>query len=356
MTAFSYKRMINELSRRRLIGIKETGSGEPAYRIHRLLQQKVLEDMEDYAFADAFRKAFRLIRKKFPAADSQQVPNPKSWDACQEYIPHISTLCRIRNKNAQLISELVRKPKPAELAELFYDAGFYVWARQTTAYDGLMFLETAENILDEIHMDPNAKIRADILCLTGLLLLNMGCVERVMGLRRLKDALEIREIIYAECPDHNNEVLLSNAANDYSLCLLNEHRFEDAGKRIRECRERYLVWGSDSENPFENSKYYGNYSIVLMWKGEMKKAIEFQEMALRLTEQFSNRKGMYYRRLFMLACLHLQAGDIQGALDKHMETLTARLELHGKHHESTILSTYAVGAMYHHLGDLVTAT
>lgn len=347
--------MIGELSRRRLIAVKDRGD-EPAYQIHRLLQQKILEDMEDYAFADAFRKAFRLIRKKFPAADPRQVPDPGTWDTCQEYIPHISTFCRIRNKNAKLISELVTSPRPTELAELFYDAGFYVWARQTTGYDGLMFLDTAEKILDEIQMDQNSKIRADILCLTGLLLLNMGCVERGKGFHRLEHALQIRKTIYTECPNHDNEVLLSNAANDFSLCLLNEHRFEDSGQYIRECRDRYLSWGPESENPFENSKYYGNYSTILMWKGEMEKAVEFQRTALGLTEKFSGRKGMYYRRLFMLACLRLQADDIQGALDTHMEALTARLELHGKHHEATILSTYAVGAMYHHLGDLGTAT
>lgn len=351
--SFSYKRMISELSGRRLLVLKQTNRGEPAYNIHRLLQQKILLDMEDYAFADAFRKSFRLIRRRFPAADPQQVPDPRTWDSCQEYIPHVFTFCRIYNQHAPIKSLL--DPKPLELAELFYDAGFYVWARQTTSYDGLSFLETAERILDEIEMDQSAKIRADILCVTGLLLLNMGCCERQRGLRLLKKAWEIRKRIYDECPNGNNDVLRQNAANDYSLCLLNEHQFEEAGKLFQECRDRYLVWGPEEQNPFENSKYYGNYSIVLMWRGELDKALEFQEHALHLTEQFADRKGAYYRKAFMLACIHLQLGDIQGALDTHLEVLAARLKLYGKHHESTILSTYAVGATYHHLGDLSTA-
>lgn len=346
--------MINELSGRRLVNTKETSSGEPAYTIHRLLQQKILLDMEDYGFADAFRKAFRLIRKRFPIADPQQVPTRENWADCQEYMPHIFTFCRIFNQNSNLISTI--GPNPVELAELFYDAGFYIWARQTTAYDGLAFLETAQKILEEIQMDPNAKIRADILCLTGLLLISSGCVERVNGLDRLRKAWQIRRNIYEKYPEHDNDVLLQNAANDYSLSLLNEHLFDEAGKMISECHDRYLVWGPESENPFENSKYYGNYSTIHMWNGDMVKAIEFQEKCLMLIEQFSGRMALYYRRAFMLACILLQSGNVQSALDKHLEVLTARLELHGKHHEHTILSMYAVGAMYHHLGDLNTAT
>ena len=72
--------------------------------------------------------------------------------------------------------------------------------------------------------------------------------------------------------------------------------------------------------------------------------------------RFSGKKALYYRRAFTLANIRLQSGDLQGALDKHLEVLTARLELHGKYQEHTIMSTYAVGAMYHHLGDLDTAT
>ncbi|KAI1845649.1 hypothetical protein JX266_008260 [Neoarthrinium moseri] len=350
----SYKRMITELTGRRLLSEKQTDNDDTAYTIHRLLQQKVLLDMEDYGFADAFRKAFRLIRKRFPMAEPQQVPNPSSWAVCQEYLPHVSTFCRIYQQNAASAS--LGDPTPKELAGLFYDAGFYIWSRAMTEYDGLWFFETAEAILNNIDMDPSTKIGADILCVTGLLLLNMGVVERTKGLHRLKHAWQIREQIYEQNRDHDNDVLLQNAANDYALCLLNEHQFEEAGEIFRGCREQYLVWGPENENPFENSKYYGNYSLILMWAGEMETSIKFQDHAMKLTERFLGKKAMYYRRMFMLACILLQSGDLQGALDMHLETLKARLELHGKHNEYTISSMYAVGAMYHHMGDSYTAT
>jgi tetratricopeptide (TPR) repeat protein len=313
-------------------------------------------DMEDLGFVDAYRKAFRLIRKKFPAADSQQVPDPENWAICSEYMPHVFALHRVHRQNAPSASMM--DMDPVEIVKLFYDAGFYIWSRQTNSYDGLSFLQSATDILNELGDDRNAKIRADILCVYGLLLLNMGCVERAEGPNLLKQALEIRRRIYEEdTTSRDNDVLFQNAANDYSLCLLNEHKFEEAGIIIKNCRDRYLVWGTEDTNPWENSKYYGNYSVVLMWMGELDQAISYQMKSLQLTEQFAaGRSAQYYRRAFMLGCYLLQKGDYQGALEKHLEVLTARLEMQGKHHEHTMLSMYAVGAMYHHLNKPKLAT
>ena len=347
--------MIAELNGRRLLIVGNPGSSEePVYRIHRLLQKKILLDMDDYAFADAFRKAFRLIRKRFPVSNHQQVPDPQDWNICKEYIPHVQTLCRIYKQGAS-VSSLVDL-NGEELARLFYDAGFYVWARGNTGHNAFLFLDTADKILDDIGFDKKAKLRADILGVTGALLLFSGCYERVNASDRLQRAFQIRKDIYVKHPEHDNDVLLQNSANDYALALLDSHRFDEAEKLFRNCRDHYLAWGPESENPFENSKYYGNFSTVLLWQGDVDKAIKYLKKSLTLTERFFHDKNsLYYRRVFMLGCFLLVKDDLRGALDKHLEVLTKRLELHGKHHEHTILSTYAVGAMYHHIGDLDTA-
>ncbi|KAK3357865.1 nb-arc and tpr domain-containing protein [Lasiosphaeria hispida] len=348
-----YKRMIEQLDRQKLIDIK-MDDGEPAYGIHRVLQQKIQFDLDDYSFADAFRKAFRLIRKRFPRANSQQVPVPKDMEICRRHMPHVFNFHHIFTehfKEHKITS--TGGVQPVELSELFYDAGFYVWGGQATAYEGLPFLGTADKILDDMESQPNAKVRADIHCMTGLLLLNMGYEERARGTTRLKEAWEIRKAIYDLDSTLDNDVLSQNAANDYCLCLMNTYRFEEAGKILNGCLERYqTVYGPESENPFEYSKYYGNFSIILLWEGRVEEAIRSIEKSLVLTEKFSGKNSQYYRRLFMLACAFLQVGDTQKAFETHLEALNARLELQGKHHENTILSMYAVGATYHHLGDI----
>ncbi|KAH7028080.1 uncharacterized protein B0I36DRAFT_146973 [Microdochium trichocladiopsis] len=351
--ALSFKRMIAEILGRRLISVKEGSSG-PVYSIHRLLQQKILLDMEDYGFVDAFRKVFRLIRKKFPAADPQQVPGARNWDTCKEYIPHVVTLHRIFLQSKDSLTSL-SDPTPVEISSLFYDAGFYLWARQSTSYDGLAFLGTAESILQTAGVNFVPKMQADIHCMMGMLLLNMGVMERREGMHRLKAALDIRQKVYDQAPTMNSDVLLQNAANDYALCLLNEHKFEEAGALFLQCRERYLVWGPEDKNPFENSKYYGNYALVYMWRNQMDLAIQFQKRSIELIERFSGRTNSYWRKVFMLACILMQNDDSQGALNLFMEVLTARLDMLGQHHGETILAVYAVGATYSHMGDPYTA-
>ncbi|KAF4828998.1 Transcription activator GutR [Colletotrichum tropicale] len=350
--SLSYNRMITKLKSRRLINIREEPNKETEYSIHRLLKYKIMLDMDDYSIADAFRSTFRLIRKKFPAANPQQVPNPTTWSTCQEYMPHIDSFHQVFTRERSRIQGL-SAVQPLELVELFYDAGFYIWARRGTLYDGLNLLETAISILDEIKHNRDSKLRADINSILGVLLLEMGCEQRVQGTKHLDEVRRIRAVIYEQNPtDHDTDVLRMNAISDYTLCLMNYHEFDEAGILMVECFERYKLWGPVSKNPFENSKYYGNHSIVLMFQGKIDEAIQSVETCLDLTERFSGKGAQWYRRKFLLASIYLQAGELQNALNLHLEVLKARLELDGKHDANFILSLYAVGAMYDHLDNV----
>jgi len=352
-----YKRMIEQLERQRLITVKVTDDGEPAYSIHRVLQQKIQFDMDDYSYADAFRKAFRLIRKKFPPASPTQVPNVTNHDQCRKYMAHVYSFHKVFQEHYNdHNSAAMRETKPEDLSELFYDAGFYAWAGQTTAYDGISFLEAADNILNSINFDPNAKLRADIHCMTGLLLLNMGYAERAQGTKRLKAALQIRKNIHAKEDTTENDILVQNGANDYALSLMNEYKFETAGEILKDCHKRYQEWGPEDANPFENSKFYGNYSAVLLWENRTEEAIAYINRCLEYTEKFTGgRWAQYYRRLFWLGNVLLQAEQTQAALDVHLTVLQERVRISGKHNQDTILSMYAVGAAFHYRGDLPSA-
>ncbi|KAI0127980.1 hypothetical protein BJ170DRAFT_397576 [Xylariales sp. AK1849] len=345
-----YRRMISQLSGRKLIRVRQREDGKETYNIHRLLQEKILLDVGGLdKFSDIFGKAYCLVRRRYPRASPIQAPEPKKWTECKEYMPHVFSLHRALKATTQIEPTL-------ELAQLFYDAGFHVWERQASEYDALSFLETAENILDAISFDSNAKIRADINCIAGLTYSSMGCTERTESLKRLETALRIRQTIFdANTNDRTSDVLLRNAATDYGISLLNDNAFDRAGEIFAECRERYLTWGTEEEIPFEYSKYYKNTGMVLMWQGKMSEATKSIERSVELIEKASGQAWQYWGYQFIRACVLLQAGDVQGALELHLKTLSARLDLSGKHSQSTILSTYAVGAMYHHIGDLPTA-
>ena len=347
--------MIRQLSLQKLIDVKTTGEGNPeSYSIHRLLQQKIIIDIgAQLKFDGAMRKATRLVRKKFPQSPVIQAPMPENWPKCKEYMPHVFSLLRAF-KDAQEQFEAFEQTK--ELAQLFLDAGFYVWDRQATEYDGLSFLDAAESILDYIKVDQNSELRADIHCISGLLRNSMGCRQREESLRHLELARNIRQNIFTENPyDRNNDVLLQNAATDYGILLLNKYDFTSAEAIFEDCLKQYRVWGTEKEIPFEYSKYYYNTGIVRMWQNRMDEAIQFLQRSVQLAKEYSGEEGQYWDNQFTLACVILQSGDVQKALDLHLETLSAKLDLFGKHSKSTILSTYAVGAMYYHIGDLPTA-
>ena len=206
-----------------------------------------------------------------------------------------------------------------------------------------------------MNVKTTEKIRADINCIYGLLLLNMGYVQRALAAERLEQAWEIRKKLYDQFGGKDNDVLSQNAANDWCICLMNMYRFPEASVLLKGCLARYQLWGAEDGNPFEYSKFYGNYTVVLLWEGKYDEAIEYCQKCLVLTEAFSGRKSQYYRRLFFLGCIYLQAGDLQKALDTHLDCLSQRMAQQGKHHENTIMSMYAVGAMLHYLGDLESA-
>ena len=344
LTRIRYKRMIDQLSGRKLISVRQDGTSE-VYNIHRLLQQKIITDMSPSDFADVFQIVLSLVRCKYPHSSVMQIPEPDKWDDCGTYMPHVFSLHHV-------YKEFKGVEETEELAELFYDAGFHVWERDTTAYDGLAFLNSAKDILDNLGVDPNAKLRADIHSIMGEFYSGWGSKYREESLQQHTRALEIRQRAYETDPtDKNSDVLFRNATNDRATCLLSQNRFEEAGAAFQSCLEQYKFWGGETEMPFEYQKYYSNFALVLAWRGDYKQAVEFLRRSVDLSCRHSDKTWHYSMNCFWLGCVLMQAGDVQGALDAHLETLKLRVEVFGKHEAASIISTYAVGATYYELGD-----
>ncbi|KAK3318119.1 hypothetical protein B0H66DRAFT_516243 [Apodospora peruviana] len=345
-----YQMTLDKLSGRSLVTIKEK-AGKPVLSMHRIVQDKVKGGFNAENHNKAFVNALKLVRKQYPAASVVQVPDLPPWDEHRKLSPHVLSLHR-SFKATKLI-------KPSfELAELLYDAGFGVWACETTTSEGIELLETAESILDALREDPNCKLRADIASILGHLLELTGASGREESFRRRQQARAIRDKIFAADPTHKvNHILLQNANNDYAISLLDKNRFDEAGEIFERCFEIYQKWDEEKVIPYEYAKYHHNNSMVQMARGQFPEAIKSVRHAIHLTEGFSGKQWRYWQFQYTLACILLQAGDLQGALDLHLEILSGRLELYGnKYERSTNMSKYAVGAMYHHLGDLPTAT
>ncbi|KAK0663014.1 hypothetical protein QBC41DRAFT_259930 [Cercophora samala] len=352
--ALQYKRMIRDLAGRKLIEVRTTEDGDEYYRIHRLLQRKIVYDVGfQLKFDSAMRKATCLVRKRFPNAPPQQTPAPENWKQCKEHMPHINSLYRAFTAAEKTFPKFERL---TELADLFYDAGFYVWDSQVTGHDGLALLDAAERIYDQhLSIDPMAPRRADIHCMSGLLRCAMGCQQRQESLRRLKLARNIRKHVYVQDNTRDNDVLLQNAATDYAIVLLNQYEFAKAEGVFERCLEHYRTWDIEANIPFEYSKYYYNMGVVRMCQERLDEAVEFLQHSVELVESAFGKAPQYWDNYFMLACaIRQQSGhdNYKRSLDMHQEILKARLESLGKYNKATILSKFAVGGMYVLLGDL----
>lgn len=340
---------MDQLIGRKLIAVKEIQDGEVVYCVHRLLQEKILKDMSDAPFAEAFQRAFCLLRQRFPPASVVQVPEPDKWEVCANYMPHVFSIHQVYTKSSRVTPTM-------ELARLFYDAGFHVWERQSDAHEGLSFLKTAEQILDDIQFDPDGSLRAEIHCCAGLLYSGMGCSFRNECWRRQEEALEIRKTVHRLNPDDRiSDILLQNSASDLAFTQLMRNQFQKASVLFESCLQRYREWDSENVISFEYAKYYLNSGYVLMWEGRFPESIKSLEKSIQLAGLHSTKTRHYIQSRFTLGCVLLQAGEVQKALEIQLEVLKTRLELNGEHDQSTIFSTYAVGTLYHQLGSLPTA-
>lgn len=188
-----------------------------------------------------------------------------------------------------------------------------------------------------------------------------GISKKVDSLSRRKVALQIRktqqlskEIGNAK-KDPNDEILRYNAESDYGCALLQWNRWREAEPLFATCFSKYQEWDPVEEAlPFEFGKYYNHTAMVRMYQGRLDEAATMCDRAVKLMSLTSDSasSNQTFRYRYNLACIILQAGDLDLALKMHEEVLEARKKYLGRANSQTLDSFYAVGAMHDHLGEL----
>ena len=162
--------MIQDLSQRRLITLKHH-EGRDILQIHRLLQNRLLQDMNtsQHENDQIFRLAFELVRQRLPRP-SFDTPEPAKWNLFREYLPHVLSLQRAYAEGISIITPYVG------LAQLFRDGGILLWHR-FIFNDAVKLLNSAESILDKLDVKED-ELRADIHIATTLLIQYFGISHR----------------------------------------------------------------------------------------------------------------------------------------------------------------------------------
>ena len=316
--------------------------------MHRSLQRGIREGLSaDISKQQkVFDQAIALIREVFPRSNPLQQPNPNQWAACQRLLPHLHALRDVYYKYASTIKGSI------DFAQLLTDAGMDQFERGITK-EGLLLLQTAEDVFQAEISDDHQIMRADIHAMIAIMYDNTGITQRQEAFGRRKTALDIRRSIFkdAKTPQRKDEILLYNSEMEYAISLLHYHRFKEAEPIIERCLEKFREWGMESEIPFEYAKYYNKIALVRMYQGRFKEAVDLGEKGVKLMKK-TGYILFESRFKFDLACIILQSGDIDRALIVHEEILKQRIEKLGQANELTLHSVYAIGAIYEMKGDL----
>ncbi|CAK7197989.1 hypothetical protein SEUCBS139899_000644 [Sporothrix eucalyptigena] len=343
--------IISKLKSQSIVSEREQGDRE-IYTVHRLLQSKLLQDMN--ANRDErdviFGIAFELIRNRLPRP-SLDTPEQARWNAFKEYLPHVLSLQRAY---ADPLSIVNVKPFLG-LAELFKDGGVLLWQRYIHG-DALKLLRSAERVLDQLpQKDDN--LRSEINITINLLLQYFGINYRKEIKERSAKILEYREsVLKQKRPDtvtNEDKLVLNNARADYANTLLQFNDFRQAEPIYEACLATYMEIGNieDGGIAFAIAKLYHHLAYCKMYRREFDEALALSQRAVQIIENVSDM-AMTMRYRFDLACITLQSGALQQALDLHQDILKARLGFQGRASYFTLQSQYAVAALCHYLGRL----
>jgi hypothetical protein len=240
------------------------------------------------------------------------------------------------------------------LFELFRDGGVLLWQRYIFT-DALNLLNSAEKILDSLECSED-HLRVDIHITTNLLIQYFGISHRAESRDRLWKILEFRLKTEAKAEPgtstREDEALLNNARADYANALLQFNNYKEAEPIYQKCYKKCLEWGQEQDNAFECAKLNHHMAYCHMYRRDFVGAIKLAEKAVALVSLVGGDKQLTLRYKFDLACIILQSGDINRALEMHKQILTARLDLQGRASYFTLQSYYAVGALCSYLGKL----
>lgn len=334
------RRIHQSLTKRRLVIDNGT-----AFSMHRSLQRGIRERLSQDKGQQqtVFEQAVALVREVFPRTNELQQPTPDKWSECQTLLPHLHALRDVYRASNHQIRGLL------EFAQLLLDAGMDQF-EQAIIHEGLLLLHTAEDVLDACSgpsPQEHQVMRANIHAMIAIMYDDVGISKREEAWKRRQTALSIRQNTFENSKDQSRkeETLVYNSWMEYAISLLHYHRYKDAEPIINKCYSKFRQWGSEDEIPFEYAKYYNKIALVRMYQGKFEIAIECAQKGMQLMS--STGYNMFTSRFkFDMACIILQSGDLDRALQIHEEIHQQRIEIVGPSNPLSLHSMYAIGAIH----------
>ena len=318
--------------------------------MHRSLQGGIRERLSQDKGQQqtVFDQAVALVREVFPRPNELQQPTPGKWSECQKLLPHLHALHDVYHASNQNITGSL------EFAQLLLDAGMDQF-EQGIIHEGLLLLHTAENVLDAStgpSTEEHQVMRANIHAMIATMYDDVGITKREEALNRRKIALSIRNEVFEVSANRKrkDEILVYNSWMEFAISLLHYNRYTEAEPIVNKCYAKFMEWGTEDDIPFEYAKYYNKIALVRMYQGRFEIAIDCAMRGMQLMSQTGY--SLFTSRLkFDVACIVLQSGDMDRALQMHEEIRQERIETVGPANPLSLHSMYAIGAIHELKGD-----
>ncbi|KAK0099728.1 hypothetical protein ONS95_013378 [Cadophora gregata] len=218
-------------------------------------------------------------------------------------------------------------------------------------------MTTAETIMraQDVEFQPTPEweeLLSDIYLVAGILADCIGVSKRKESLEHRQVLLRLRQNELDAIPvgkrTTDDEIRWGNAKGDLACAYMQRGRYSEAKEIMEELVVWFRKWGSETEFPYEWCKYYSYSAYMLMVEGHVNKAIEFARKGLVLeTAHAGGEDETVLSNQYCLASLLFNAGEVEEALDLHMDTLQKRVKLCGEDSQLTLESYEAVGIILH---------
>ena len=289
----------------------------------------------------SFNRALVLLRNLIPQKPPLELFSYQASTAFKKYLPQVLSLFDSAQKPEPPLGQTV------EFVTLLSEAGTYMWENGYLK-DCRRVMEKAEQILYQFDSPSLEWERAVINSTLGILCTSVGVSRRAEGLRRCREAAEVRKRIensYEEVP-RAVEVETVCAWADLARAYLEDEQFDSAEELMNKCRDNYQKWGTEEQEPWHWSRWYQHMAYVKTYRGEHVEAVTRAHRATELQEKATgNDSSMTQIYRFALAHLIYHAGDYPQAL-KHFKTVYESCDqLLGTYNHLTQTSQFAYGML-----------
>ncbi|KAJ8071671.1 hypothetical protein OCU04_001990 [Sclerotinia nivalis] len=330
------------LVRRGLIHRVKSDDDNVSFSMYRTLQHALIVKLgsKPNEAQKIFSHAYRTVRRFMPETSPTQTPNKLLWPQLDLAALHVLRLRQLYISGSPISFE-----GSLTLAKMFYDAGFHIWeVRSLDQNEGASFLAAAERILQSMCREINTeiKLQADIQAMMSQLIENIGVSKwpevidrrqkaRIIRKELLDDEKKRSQIDPSHKVDPDIELQYYNAVNDDGVSACQRNEFLQAHVDFNQRYEQYQKWGNKQTHAFEYAKHYHNMAYIRMYEGKYKNAIDLAQKGVSLVEPGTARYCWFQ---YDLACIILQSGNLQQALELHLNVLSLRKEICGERSSS----------------------